>query len=132
MTRVALVKAICLVTALAVLLSAVPFLRESPHLHTVAFEVVDAFSPMGVAVPGVDPPSHLDQPEADLPLGHSHDYTPHTHVTLGLASPPAFLNAPEGTYLRHLEQTCRSPVDRPFCVDRPPCPPLCHMTGAKA
>jgi hypothetical protein len=132
MARAAFFKGICLVTALAVLLSAVPFRRESPHLHTEAFEVVDAFSHMGVAVPGVDPPAHLDQPEADSSLGLPHDYTAHTHVTLGLASPPAFPSAPEGTYLRHLEQTCRSPVDRPFCVDRPPCPPLCRMTGAEA
>ena len=108
MTRASLLNGLCLVIALAVMFSAVPFLRAAPSSYEVAAShTMDAFVHAGL----VDGIGH----------GHSPEHKDHSNVTLGLASAPASLVAPYGTFLRQWEQG-RPSSHLSFHPDRPPCP----------
>jgi hypothetical protein len=114
-------KGLCLITALAVMLGALPFLRGGPLRHDPGvFATVHAKIHAGIANPIDHPPAHADHSDGGSAPNH-HDYTAHSHLTLGLASQPASLIAPEGARLRVVERPCRGPINRPFPPDRPPC-----------
>lgn len=125
MTRVALLNGLRLIIALAVMLSAMPFLRAAPSSPEIAaFHTMDAFAHAGLSDRIGHGHSHdagdLDQDH--LP-GHGPEHKDHSHVTLGLAAAPASLIVPDGKFLRQWEQG-RPPSHLSFRLDRPPCPSL--------
>src|SRR5215207_3705303 len=123
MTRAALLNGFRLIIALAVMLSAVPFLRAAPSSYEITTShTVDAFVHAGVLDKSGQGHSHDDE-ESDgkhLP-GHGPEHKDHSHVTLGFAAAQASLIAPDGKFLRRWEQG-RPPFHLSFRLDRPPCP----------
>ena len=124
MSRAAILNGLRLVTALAVMLSAVPFLRAGPGFHEVGHSYAREAADLGQGSPGGHTHSHShDDGEDDgtaLP-SHGHDYTDHSHVTFGLPAPAsASLTAPEGRLVR-VRAHCPPAAGPPFRLDRPPC-----------
>ncbi|WP_201842134.1 hypothetical protein [Microvirga zambiensis] len=119
----AILKGLRLIIALAVMTSAVPFLRAAPSFSEMAAShTVDAFVHAGL-VDGIGHGHSHDDEDAEgmhLP-GHSPEHKDHSHVTMGLAAAPASLKAPDGKFLRQWEQG-RPPCSLSFRLDRPPCP----------
>jgi hypothetical protein len=123
MTRTSLLNGLRLIIALAVMLSALPFLRGAPSMH----EFASAQVMTGLASTGlVDQLSHGhshddDDADPDHRPGHGPEHKDHSHVTLGLVAAPASLIAPAGKFLRQWEQG-RPSSYLSFRLDRPPCP----------
>lgn len=123
MTRASLLNGLRLIIALAVMLSAMPFLRAAPSFHEVAAShAMDAFVHAGIS----DQIGHGhrhgdDEPDGMHLPGHGPEHKDHSHVTLGLAAAPASLIAPDGKFLRQWEQG-RPSSHLSFRLDRPPCP----------
>jgi hypothetical protein len=123
MIRVALLNGLRVIIALAVMMSASPFLRAAPAMHDVGTsQVVEGLKASDLSGQIGHGHSHDDD---DLDPGHRADHglehKDHSHVTLGLAAPPTSLIGPVGKVLRKHEQ-CRSSTDLLFPLDRPPCP----------
>lgn len=119
MLRAALLNGLRLITVLAVILSAVPFLRAAPPSHQGAVLQAVYGADLGV---GSETHSHSHDDDADgpsLPF-HGHEYADHSHVTLGLPTPPSSVIGPEGRLVRTRED-CRSSADPRYRLDRPPC-----------
>jgi hypothetical protein len=114
MTRAALLNGLCLIIALAVMLSA---------LHDVGpAQVVDSLASAGVSDQIGHGHSHDDVDlDPEHRPGHSLEHKDHSHVTLGLTALPVSLIAPDGKFLRLWEQG-RPPSHLSFRLDRPPCP----------
>jgi hypothetical protein len=123
MTRAALLNGFRFIIALAVMLSALPFLRAAPSSYEiVASHTVDAFVHAGLVDEMGHGHSHdNDDLDPDHRPGHGPEHKDHSHVTLGLAAAPASLTAPAGTFLRQWEQG-RPSSHLSFRLDRPPCP----------
>jgi ABC-type Zn2+ transport system substrate-binding protein/surface adhesin len=123
MTRAALLNGFRILIALAVMLSALPFLRAASSVHEVGLaQIMDslAFADHSDEIghahshdDDMDPPDHRH--------GHGLEHKDHSHVTLGLTALPASLKAPDGKFLRVWEQG-RPPSHLTFRLDRPPCP----------
>ena len=121
MTRASLLNGLRLIIALAVMLSALPFLRGAPSMHEVALaQIMDSLASAGFADEVGHGHSH-DDDDPDHRPGHGPEHKDHSHVTLGLAAAPASLIAPDGKFLRLWEQG-RPPSHLSFRLDRPPCP----------
>jgi hypothetical protein len=123
MTRAALTKGFRLIIALAVMLSALPFLRAAPAMHGIGLDQVVA-SVASTGLPDWSGYGHShddDDLDPDHRPGHGLEHKDHSHVTLGLAAPPASLIAPDGKFLRLWEQG-RPPSHFSYRLDRPPCP----------
>jgi hypothetical protein len=121
MTRAAFLKGFCLIIAVAVMLSALPFLRAAPAMHDLGrVQVMDSMVSPGFADQIGHGHSH-DDDDPDHRSGHGPEHKDHSHITMGLAAPPASLIAPNGKFLRRWEHG-RSASYRSFCLDRPPCP----------
>lgn len=123
MTRAALLNGLRLIIAVAVMLSALPFLRAAPSMHEIGqAQVMDS---LGSAThsDGVGHGHSHDDDDPDHRPGHGLEHKDHSHVTLGLTAPPASLIAPDGRFLRLWEQG-RPPSHLSFRLDRPPCPLL--------
>jgi hypothetical protein len=123
MMRAALLNGLCLIIALAVMLSAVPFLRAAPSpSETTISHTADAFAHAGLATV-VDHGHSHDDDELDgmHPPGHGPEHKDHSHVTLGLTPPPASLISQDGKFVRLWEQG-GPPSHLSFRLDRPPCP----------
>jgi hypothetical protein len=121
MTRAALLNGLRLITILAVILSAFPLVRGLPQAHAPegSYEVQAGAE---IGQPG-HTHSHTHDDDADgaaLP-SHGHEYTDHSHVTLGLPTPPpTSMTAPQGRLVRAREG-CPSASGPPYRLDRPPC-----------
>ncbi|WP_114944628.1 hypothetical protein [Microvirga calopogonii] len=123
MTKASLLNGLRLIIALAVMLSALPFLRGAPPMHEVgSAQIMDSLAPADAPDEighghshddDVDPPDHRH--------GHGSEHKDHSHVTMGLAAAPASLKAPDGKLLRQWEEG-RPPSHLSFRLDRPPCP----------
>jgi hypothetical protein len=121
MTRAALLNGLRLIIAVAVMLSALPFLGAAPSMHEVGqAQVMDSLGSATHSAGVGHGHSHDDDDPEHRP-GHGQDHKDHSHVTLGLTAPPASLIAPDGSFLRLWEQG-RSPSHLSFRLDRPPCP----------
>ena len=123
MSRAAILNALRLVTALAVMLSAVPFLRAKPASqdgrHSYAVQATDLGK--GGHVGHTHSHSHDDDEDGTALPSHGHEYTDHSHVTFGLPAPPSTsLSAPEGRLVRARENWPAA-AGPPFRLDRPPC-----------
>ena len=122
MTRAALLNGFRLLIALAVMLSALPFLRGAPSMHEVgSAQIMDSLASADVSDEIGHGHSHDD--DVDLPdhrHGHGPEHKDHSHVTMGLAAAPAALIVPDGKFLRQWEQG-RPPSYLSFRLDRPPC-----------
>ena len=126
MTRAALLNGLRLIIALAVMLSALPFLRAAPGMHDVGMaQTMDAgLTPEDASDWIGHGHSHdEDDVDPDHRPGHGPEHKDHSHVTLGLAAAPASLKAPDGKFLRQWVQG-RPPSYLSFRLDRPPCPSL--------
>ena len=123
MMRAALLNGLCLIIAVAVMLSAVPVLRAAPSpSETAISHTADAFAHAGLAAAVDHGHSHDDdEPDGSHLPGHGPEHKDHSHVTMGLAAAPASLEAPDGKFLRLWEQG-RPPSHLSFRLDRPPCP----------
>jgi hypothetical protein len=122
MTSVALMNGLRLLIALAVMLSAVPFLRAASPSETAISHTADAFVHAGLAAAVDHGHSHDDDEPSGMHLpGHGPEHKDHSHITLGLAPPPASLIRQDGKFLRQWEQG-RPPSHLSFRLDRPPCP----------
>jgi hypothetical protein len=112
-----------LIIALAVMLSAVPFLRAAPSFSEIAAShTADAFVHAGLVDEIGHGHSHDDdEPDSRHLPGHGPDHKDHSHVTLGLAAAPASLITPDGTFLRQWDRCCLA-SELSFRLDRPPCP----------
>jgi hypothetical protein len=123
MTRASLLNGIRLIIALAVMLSALPFLRGAPSMHEVASaQIMDNPASAGPADHVGHGHSHDDDDlDPDHRPGHGPEHKDHSHVTMGLAAAPASLIAPDGKFLRQWEHGRRS-SHLSFRLDRPPCP----------
>jgi hypothetical protein len=123
MTRAALLNVLRLIIALAVMLSALPFLRGAPSTHEVASaQVMDSLASAGLVDQLGHGHSHDDDDlDPDQRPGHGPEHKDHSPVTLGLAAAPASLIAPAGTFRRQWEQG-RPSSHLSFRLDRPPCP----------
>ncbi|NBJ09449.1 hypothetical protein [Microvirga arsenatis] len=123
MTRAALLNGLRLIIALAVMLSALPFLRAAPAMHDFGqVQVTDSMASTGFAGEVGHGHTHGDDDlDPDHRPGHGPEHKDHSHVTLGLAAAPASLIAPDGRFLRLWEQG-RPPSHLSFQLDRPPCP----------
>jgi len=121
MTRASLLNGFRLIIALAVMLSALPFLRAAPSFSEIAAaHTMDALVHAGIADQIGHGHSHDDDVSDGMHLpGHGPEHKDHSHVTLGLAAAPASLKAPDGKFLR-LWETCREPSDPSCRLDRPP------------
>lgn len=112
-----------LIIALGVMMSAIPSLRATSTMHDFGpAQVMGAFKSADLS----DQFDHRHSHDADdLDPNHSPDHgsehKDHSHVTLGLAGPPASLSAPNGTFVRQWGQ-CRPSSYFSFRLDRPPCP----------
>ncbi len=121
MTRAALTKGFRLIIALAVMLSALPFLRAAPAMHDVGLGQMVA-SVVSTGLPDWSGHGHShDDDDPDHRPGQGLEHKDHSHVTLGFMAPPASLIAPDGKFLRLWEQG-RPPSHLSFRLDRPPCP----------
>lgn len=126
MSRAAILNGLRLITALAVMLSAAPFLRAGPLSHDLGLgHPVQAEAALGHEGMAGHTHSHSHDDDADgatLP-SHGHDYTDHSHVAFGLPAPlSTSLTPPEGRLVRAREH-CPAPAGPPFRLDRPPCLP---------
>jgi hypothetical protein len=123
MTRAALLNGLRLIVALAVMLSAMPFLRPAPAMHEIGrAQVMDGLASADLPKQIGHGHSHDDDnPDPDHRPGHGPEHKDHSHVTLGLAAAPASLSAPGGTFLRWWEHG-RPSSHLSFRLDRPPCP----------
>src|SRR3954467_3689905 len=124
MTRASLLNGLRLVIALAVMLSALPFLRGAPSMHDVgmAQTVSAGMTPVDLSDWIGHGHSHDDDDaDPDQRPGHGPEHKDHSHVTMGLAAAPASLTAPDGKFLRQWEQG-RPSSHLSFRLDRPPCP----------
>jgi hypothetical protein len=124
MRRAAILNALRLVIALAVILSAVPFLGAAPASQGGAhfYAVQEADLGMGNQGGHTHSHSHGDGEDDGTALpSHGHEYTDHSHITFGLPTPTsASLTAPERRLVRVPEQ-CPPAARPPFRLDRPPC-----------
>ncbi|WP_262267431.1 hypothetical protein [Microvirga yunnanensis] len=122
MTRASLLNGLRLLIALAVMLSALPFLRGAPSMHGVATaQVMDGLTSAGLVDQLGHGHSHDDDDlDPDHRPGHGPEHKDHSHVTMGLAAAPASLKAPDGKLLRQWEEG-RPPSYLTFRLDRPPC-----------
>lgn len=123
MTRAASLNGFHLIIALAVMMSAVPFLRAAPWFSEIAAShTVDAFVHAGLVDEIGHGHSHADDESDGMHLpGHGPENKDHSHVTLGLPAAPASLIAPNGKFLRQWEHG-RPPSRLSSRLDRPPCP----------
>jgi hypothetical protein len=122
MTRAALLNGLRLIIALAVMLSALPFLRAAPAMHDVGLgQVVASAASIDLPDWSGQGHSHDDDLDSDHRPSQGLEHKDHSHVTLGLTAPPASLIAPIGTFLRRWEQG-RPSSYLSFRLDRPPCP----------
>jgi hypothetical protein len=112
-----------LIIALAVMLSALPFLRGVPSMHEVASaQIMDNLASADLSDEIGHGHSHDDDMDPpDHRHGHGLEHKDHSHVTFGLAAAPTPLIAPAGTFLRQWEQG-RPSSHLSFRLDRPPCP----------
>jgi hypothetical protein len=122
MTRAAILNGFRLIIALAVMLSALPFLRGAPTVHDIGqTQITDTLTSADVAHQLGHGHSHDDDLDQEHRPGHGPEHKDHSHVTLGLTAPPASLIAPDGTFLRLWEHG-RPSSSLSFRLDRPPCP----------
>jgi hypothetical protein len=123
MTRAAILNGFRLIIALAVMLSALPFLRGAPTVHDIGqTQITDTLTSADLADQLGHGHSHDDDDlDQEHRPGHGPEHKDHSHVTLGLAAPPASLIAPDGKFLRLWEQG-RPSSHLSFRLDRPPCP----------
>jgi hypothetical protein len=123
MTRAALLNGFRILIALAVMLSALPFLRAALSVHEVgSAQSMDSLVSADLSDDIGHGHSHDDDMDPpDHRHGHGLEHKDHSHVTLGLAATPALLIAPDGTFLWHWEQG-RPSSHLSFRLDRPPCP----------
>ena len=115
--------ALRIVTALAVMLSAVPFVPAGVASHdgghSYAVEAAD-LDP-GTLAGHTHSHSHNDGDDGTALPSHGHEYTDHSHVTFGLPAPlSTSLTAREGRIVRRREH-CPAAAGPPFRLDRPPC-----------
>jgi hypothetical protein len=123
MTRAVLLNGFRLIIALAVMLSALPFLRAAHSYHEItASHTMGAYVHVGVVAGSGHGHSHNgDDLDPDYWPGQGPEHKDHSHVTLGLAAAPASLKASDSKFQREWEQ-CHSSSYRSFRLDRPPCP----------
>jgi hypothetical protein len=122
MTRATLTKGFRLIIAVAVMLSALPFLRAAPAMHDVGLgQVVASVASTSLDWSGHGHSHDDDDLDPDHRSGQGLEHKDHSHVKLGLTAPPASLIAPDGRILRLWEQG-RPPSHLSFRLDRPPCP----------
>ena len=123
MTRASLLNGLRLIIALAVMLSALPFLRGTPSMHDVGMaQVMDGLASAGLVDQLGHGHSHDDDDlDPDHRPGHGPEHKDHSHVTMGLVAVPASLISPGGKFLREWEQG-RPSSHLAFRLDRPPCP----------
>lgn len=124
MMRAALLNGFRLIIALAVMLNALPFLGAAysyPHKIT-ASHTMRAFAHVGAVDGSGHGHSHNgDDLDPDHRPGHGPEHKDHSQVTLGLATPPAPLIAPDGKFVRQWKQDC--PLSYLSCrLDRRPYP----------
>jgi hypothetical protein len=114
----ALLNGLRLLTALAVMLSAIPYVRGSSIHDFRAAPALEAAVDLNRAVIGEHPHTHSHDDDADAASwGHSQD---HSHVVLGLPALPSSLVPPQSKRLRVFEE-CRAGAHLPFPLERPPC-----------
>ena len=123
MPKASLLNGLRLIIAIAVMLSALPFLHGTPSMHEVASaQVMDSLTSASLVEQFGHGHSHDDDDlDPDQRPGHGPEHKDHSHVTMGLAAAPASLKAPDGKFLRLWEQG-RPPSHLSFRLDRPPCP----------
>ena len=123
MTRAALLNGFRILIALAVMLSALPYLRAASSVHEGgSTRIIESLASAALSDEIGHGHSHDDtMAMPDHRHGHGLEHKDHSHVTLGLTAPPASLIAPDGRFLRLWEQG-RPPSHFSFRLDRPPCP----------
>jgi hypothetical protein len=118
MSRASLLNALRLVTALAVMLSAMPFLRGAAPSHDIG--VIEVMADFG-ADRHTHAHSHDEDTDGATQPFHGHEYTDHSHVAFGLpAPPPVDMTGPEGRVVRIRDDHPRA-AGLPYRVDHPPC-----------
>lgn len=114
--------AVRLITALAVMLSAMSGVRAAPTCHeSGAVQGVEAAA--GIIFAAVDEYSHAHSHDDDCDggcLGHSNEHKDHSHVVFGLPAVSMFWVAPRSNSVRLREQN-RATAHLPFPLERPPC-----------
>ena len=123
----AILNGLRVVTALAVMVSAVPFQRAglASHDHGRAYAQEAAVN-LGQVAGHTHSHSHDDDFEDGTALPpHGHEHADHSHVAFGVPAPPSTsLPAPEGRLVRAREH-CPAAAGPPFRLDRPPCLSSC-------
>lgn len=125
LARSAILDAVRLLTALAVMLSALPGLRAASTFHeSGAVQRIEAAIDLALAADhGL---SHSHSHDDDLSGGpwpeHPPEHKDHSHIVLGLPDLLPSLSPPQGGNL-HRREECRIPSHLPFPLERPPCDP---------
>jgi hypothetical protein len=119
--RSAIMNAVRLLTALAVMLSAISGLRAAPTFQE-SVRWVEAAAEIITAV--IDEYSHAHSHDDDCDggpcLGHPHEHKDHSHVVFGLPAFSMSLVAPRSRSVR-LHEQCHGSAHLPFPLERPPC-----------
>jgi hypothetical protein len=122
LARSAILNAVRLITALAVMLSAMSGVRAAPMCHeSGAVQGVEAAA--GIIFAAVDENSQAHSHDDDCDgacLGHSNEHKDHSHVVFGLPAVSMFWVAPPSNSVRLREQN-RATAHLPFPLERPPC-----------
>jgi len=122
LARSAILNAVRLITALAVMLSAMSGVRAAPMCHeSGAVQGVEAAA--GIIFAAVDENSQAHSHDDDCDgacLGHSNEHKDHSHVVFGLPAVSMFWVAPRSNSVRLREQN-RATAHLPFPLERPPC-----------
>jgi hypothetical protein len=123
LARSAIMNAVRLLTALAVMLSAMSGLRAAPTFQeSGAVRVVEAAAEIIIAA--IDEYSHAHSHDDDCDggpcLGHPHEHKDHSHVVFGLPTFSMSLVAPRSRSVR-LHEQYRASARSPSPLDRPPC-----------
>ena len=123
MIRAAFLNGFCGIIALAVMLSALPFVRAASAMHDLGpAHIMNSLASAGLSDQTGHGHSHDDDDlDPDHQSCHGPEHKDHSHVTMGLTSAPASLKAPDGKFVRQWEQG-RPPSHHSFRLDRPPCP----------
>jgi hypothetical protein len=121
--RSAISNAVRLLTALAVMLSALSGLRAAPMFHqSGAVQRIEAAADTFLAADDdlSQSHSHDDDLNGGSRPGHPHEHKDHSHVVLGLPDLLTSWLPPQGKSL-HCQEGCRAPSHLPFPPERPPC-----------
>src|SRR5215207_8772863 len=122
LARSAILNAVRLITALAVMVSAISGVRAAPTFH-VSGAVQGVEAEAGIILAAVDENSHAHSHDHDCDrgcLGHSNEHKDHSHVVFGLPAVSMSWVAPRSNSVRLREQN-RATAHLLFPLERPPC-----------